>query len=55
MLGNHYENTYCPKCGELVIGRYGLNMTEWKLDRDNRCPSCKNEIPIAVKQSQKDI
>ncbi len=46
MSGNRYENTYCPKCGELVIGRYGLNMTEWKLDKDNRCPSCKNTIPI---------
>ncbi len=51
--GNHYESTYCPKCGELVIGRYGLNLTEWKLDSENRCPACKNTIPVVGKPPKK--
>jgi pyruvate formate lyase activating enzyme len=62
MPGNPYESTYCPKCGELVIGRYGLHMTGWKLDRENRCPSCKNAIPVignplenSARCSQKDL
>jgi pyruvate formate lyase activating enzyme len=49
--GNQFESTYCPKCGALVIGRYGLQMMEWKLDKDNRCPSCKTTIPIVGKPS----
>jgi pyruvate formate lyase activating enzyme len=47
--GNPYENTYCPKCGKLVIGRYGLHTTSWLLEKGNKCPSCKTVIPIAGK------
>jgi pyruvate formate lyase activating enzyme len=46
MPGNPYESTYCPKCGALVIERYGLGLTAWKLDKGNKCPSCKNRIPV---------
>ena len=53
MPGNPYESTYCPKCGELVIERYGLHTTGWKLGKGNRCPICKTAIPIIGKPPQK--
>jgi pyruvate formate lyase activating enzyme len=52
MPGNPYESTYCPKCGEIVIERHGLYMTGWKLDKENRCPSCRNEIPVVGRPSE---
>lgn len=52
MPGNPYESTYCPKCGELVIKRYGLHTTGWNLDRSNKCPSCGCKIYMAGKPQQ---
>ena len=46
MVGNPYESTYCPECGELVVERHGFYITNWRLDKNNRCPSCRNTIPI---------
>jgi pyruvate formate lyase activating enzyme len=43
--GHHGDNTYCPKCGELLIERYGFSITGWNL-KDHRCPSCGEEIKI---------
>lgn len=43
--GHSYENTYCPGCGELLIERYGLELSGAKL-RDGKCPKCGQEIPV---------
>jgi len=48
-LGNlrgYGENTYCPKCGELLIRRAGFATVEVNLSPGNRCPSCSEAIPI---------
>lgn len=44
--GHTCENTYCPKCNELLIKRYSFEITKWNLTKDMRCPVCGNDIPI---------
>ncbi len=44
--GNPYENTYCPKCNAMVIGREGLYLSEWNLKEGNVCGKCGTKIPI---------
>ncbi|MFM7796991.1 MAG: AmmeMemoRadiSam system radical SAM enzyme, partial [Candidatus Nitrosotenuis sp.] len=44
--GHKYENTYCPACGVIVVGRFGFDITSWNLDEYNKCKSCGNQIPI---------
>ncbi len=39
------ENTRCPNCQELLIGRYGYLITSYRLTPDGRCPSCGTNIP----------
>jgi len=41
--GEGGENTYCPSCGELLIGRFGFSIEKIAL-KDGRCPKCKEEI-----------
>lgn len=41
--GNNYENTYCPKCGNVVIGRKGYLLTVINLER-GICKNCGYEI-----------
>jgi len=38
-----YENTYCPKCGELLIERNGFSVTMKRISA-GRCGKCKNAI-----------
>jgi pyruvate formate lyase activating enzyme len=49
-LGNVFdhklENTYCHKCGELVIERTILGVQKFLLNRDLRCPKCGERIPV---------
>ncbi len=47
--GHKLENTYCPNCGELVIGRRGFYITDWRLDEDNRCLKCGYRVNIRGK------
>ena len=47
--GHRYENTYCPKCHELLIKRYSFEIVKWDLTKDMRCPKCGQEIPIKGK------
>lgn len=47
--GHKYENTYCPRCGALVIERKGFEVTRFDLPFDMRCKSCGEEIPIKGK------
>ncbi len=37
------ENTYCPKCKELLIERTGFSIVKNNL-KDGKCPSCKTTI-----------
>ncbi len=41
--GHKWENTYCPKCGTLLIQRAGITMTKNHL-KENRCPKCGEMI-----------
>jgi pyruvate formate lyase activating enzyme len=44
--GHRLESTYCPDCGELLIGRYGFVVNKYRITPDKRCPRCGLEIPI---------
>ncbi len=50
--GHKYEHTYCPECKNIVIGRFGYNITKWNLDDTNCCKSCGYPIPITGKLSK---
>jgi len=41
--GHAGENTYCPKCGKMVIKRVGYSMIEFNL-KDGRCKFCNERI-----------
>jgi pyruvate formate lyase activating enzyme len=42
--GHRLENTYCPQCGELLVGRRGLRVAHCRLD-GTRCPGCARPVP----------
>ncbi len=42
--GDPYENTYCPKCGELLIERFGFTVTRLNITSDGRCPKCGAKV-----------
>jgi len=44
--GHPAENTYCPGCGEVLIGRYGYEITAYNLDAKNQCLKCGHKTPI---------
>jgi pyruvate formate lyase activating enzyme len=44
VLRHRLENTHCPKCGALLVGRRGLGLTLYRLER-GRCPDCGRAIP----------
>jgi pyruvate-formate lyase-activating enzyme len=44
--GHRLENTYCPDCGELLIGRFGFMVNKYRVTPDRKCPRCGLEIPI---------
>ena len=39
------QSTYCPGCGERLIGRDWYEITAWRLARDFRCRTCNTAIP----------
>lgn len=41
--GHQADNTFCPRCGEKLIGRMGLIVTENNLQQ-GRCPFCGYQI-----------
>lgn len=43
VLGHDKENTYCPKCGVLLIQRYGFSVLQNRL-MDGTCPDCGFKI-----------
>jgi len=44
VFGEEHKNTYCPKCGTLVIGRQGYYIT--RKDVDGHCPNCHYNLYI---------
>mgnify|MGYP000959974379 FL=1 len=42
--GHEGENTYCPKCNEVVIGRVGFHIIKNGLKK-GACPTCGHRIP----------
>jgi pyruvate formate lyase activating enzyme len=51
--GHRYGNTYCPKCGEILIQRLGCTITKYKISDDKKCPRCHQSIPITGKRIRK--
>lgn len=46
-IPNHpAQNTYCPSCKKLLIERNALTLQRYFLDKEKRCPQCKEKIPI---------
>lgn len=44
--GHMFENTYCPRCGELLIERYIFNVISYRVTSEKSCPRCGEEILI---------
>jgi len=42
--GHKYGNTYCPKCGTVLIERYSCFMMKNVL-KDGKCPKCGTAVP----------
>jgi len=42
--GNSAENTYCPKCGEIMIKRIGYQIE--RFDREGKCKECGEDLDI---------
>ncbi len=43
-VGN-LENTICPKCGEVLVERWGYRIRRYRLTEAGCCPSCSEHIP----------
>jgi pyruvate formate lyase activating enzyme len=39
------QSTYCPGCGQAIIGRDWYDITTWRLIGDGRCGLCSTAIP----------
>lgn len=44
--GDRGENTYCPKCGELVIQRIGYEIS--RFDKQGKCPKCEEKLDLIL-------
>jgi pyruvate formate lyase activating enzyme len=47
--GHTGENTYCPKCGRLLVDRDGFKILGYTITGDGLCPECGTEVPIVGK------
>lgn len=52
ILGHKLESTYCPNCNETLIERYGFDVLNYKITRDNKCPKCGEKISIVGKYTK---
>ncbi len=50
IAGTDYEDTFCPKCGELLIKREMFGIEVNKLDNKQTCPQCGEFINVRVGQ-----
>jgi pyruvate formate lyase activating enzyme len=46
VAGHPYEDTYCPRCGEVLLRRHGVELSWQGLAEEKRCPRCGHDIPI---------
>jgi pyruvate formate lyase activating enzyme len=44
--GHPFEHTYCPRCGKLLIERYGFGVIRYQVTAEQRCPICSAKIAI---------
>jgi len=44
------QNTYCPKCGNLLIRREGFSAEVVGLTADGRCSKCGTKIPVLLQR-----
>lgn len=51
--GHKYENTYCPKCGDTLIQRFGYTITKHAVTEDKKCSKCGQLIPITGRRTKK--
>ena len=51
--GHKYENTYCPKCGHLLIQRFSGTIANYKITEDKKCSECGQSIPITGRRIRK--
>jgi len=51
--GHKYENTFCPRCGNLLIQRLSYTITQYKVAEDKKCPKCGQLIPIIGQRIRK--
>ncbi|MHA1299847.1 MAG: AmmeMemoRadiSam system radical SAM enzyme [Candidatus Helarchaeota archaeon] len=49
IYGDEGENTYCPNCGNKVIGRTGYTIDRYDIDENSKCKKCGTKIPIIGK------
>ncbi|WP_415280566.1 AmmeMemoRadiSam system radical SAM enzyme [Candidatus Nitrososphaera sp. FF02] len=47
--GHPLEDTYCPGCKNVAIGRYGYLIDAWNLDEQNKCKTCGYQLPVTGK------
>jgi pyruvate formate lyase activating enzyme len=40
-----WENTYCPRCRALLVGRQGYRIREFRISPEGTCPDCRASIP----------
>lgn len=48
-IPGHKENTYCPSCEKVLIERFGFDVLNFNLTKNNKCPECGEKIPIVGK------
>jgi len=50
--GHPLENTYCPKCGNLVIKRTGFYVEKLFVDSSGRCKYCGYRLNIVMREGE---
>jgi pyruvate formate lyase activating enzyme len=50
--GHERENTRCPNCGKVVIGRFVYEVHTWNLDSENQCKACAHRTPLVGNLSE---
>ena len=48
VAGHEYENTYCPRCGALLIDRSGFQVARNVITEDKKCPDCGYGIAVVM-------
>ena len=48
VAGHEYENTYCPRCGTLLIDRSRFQIAKNVITEDKKCPDCGYGIAVVM-------